>query len=81
MCVHIKLSIFENIFSKIEKAVITFSILEKIFPKTKNLMCALRAHISKILFLIDFAVLFRVMLETLILTQFCVIIRHMSSYN
>ena len=51
MCVlrtHIKLSVFENIFSEIEKAVITFSILEKMFPKTESLMCALRTHISKI---------------------------------
>ena len=46
---HIKLSIFRNIFSGIEKAVITFSILKKIFPKTESLMCALKAHISKIL--------------------------------
>ena len=31
---HIKLSIFRNIFSRIEKVVITFSILEKFFfPK------------------------------------------------
>ena len=30
---HIKLSIFRNILSGIEKAVITFSIFEKIFPK------------------------------------------------
>ena len=49
---HIKLSVFGNIFLGIEKAVITFSILEKMFPKTENLICALRAHISKILFLI-----------------------------
>ena len=36
MCVlraHIKSSIFENIFSKIEKAFNTFSIPEKFFPK------------------------------------------------
>ena len=31
--VHIKLSIFENIFSRIEKAVNTFSIPEKFFSK------------------------------------------------
>ena len=57
MCVlrtHIKLSVFENIFSEIEKAVITFSILEKMFPKTESLMCALRAHISKILSILLF---------------------------
>ena len=34
--VHIKLSIFENIFSKIKKVVITFSILKKFFLKNKN---------------------------------------------
>ena len=33
---HIKLSIFRNIFSGIEKAVITFSTLEKIFSKNGN---------------------------------------------
>ena len=33
---HIKFSIFRNIFSKIEKTVITFSILEKIFSKNGN---------------------------------------------
>ena len=33
---HIKLSIFRNIFSGIEKTVITFSILEKILPKNEN---------------------------------------------
>ena len=44
---HIKFSIFRNIFSRIEKVVITFSIPKKIFQKWK-LMCALRAHISKI---------------------------------
>ena len=33
---HIKLSIFRNIFSGIEKAIITFLILEKIFPKNEN---------------------------------------------
>ena len=52
MCVlnaHIKFSIFKNIFSGIEKIVITFSILEKFFFQKWKLMCALRAHISKIL--------------------------------
>ena len=34
--VYIKFSIFKNIFSKIEKAVIIFSILEKIFSKNGN---------------------------------------------
>ena len=33
---HIKLSIFGNIFSVIEKVVITFSILEKIISKNEN---------------------------------------------
>ena len=33
---HIKLSIFRNIFSETEKAVITFSILKKIFFKNGN---------------------------------------------
>ena len=33
---HIKLYIFRNIFSGTEKAVITFSILEKIFSKNGN---------------------------------------------
>ena len=33
---HIKLSIFRNIFSGIEKTVITFLILDKIFSKNKN---------------------------------------------
>ena len=44
---HIKLSIFRNIFSKIEKVVITFSIIEKIFPNIENLMCVLRTHINQ----------------------------------
>ena len=33
---HIKFSIFRNIFSRIEKSVITFSILEKFFFKNGN---------------------------------------------
>ena len=33
---HIKLSVFRNIFSRIEKIVITFSIFEKNFFKNKN---------------------------------------------
>ena len=33
---HIKFSIFKNNFSEIEKAVITFSILKKIFPQNGN---------------------------------------------
>ena len=33
---HINLSNFENIFSGIEKAIITFSIFEKFFSKNEN---------------------------------------------
>ena len=33
---HIKFSTFRNIFSGIEKAIITFSILEKIFSQNGN---------------------------------------------
>ena len=33
----IKFSVYENIFLKIEKVMTTFSILEKMFPKTENL--------------------------------------------
>ena len=46
MCVlsaHIKPSIFENIYSKIEKCVNTFSISEKIFSKIIN-YCMLLGH-------------------------------------
>jgi len=46
---HIKFFICENIFSRIEKVMTTFSIPEKIFSQIESLMCALRAHISKIL--------------------------------
>ena len=45
---HIKLSISGNIFSGIEKTVVIFSILEKFFFQKWKLICALRAHISKI---------------------------------
>ena len=38
--IHIKFFIFRKIFSKIEKAVITFSILEKFFFQKWKLMCA-----------------------------------------
>ena len=48
MLSYIKLSIFGNIFSGIEKILTTFSISEKIFLKIEGLMYALRAHISKI---------------------------------
>ena len=46
---HIKLSVFRNIFSRIEKVVNTFSIPDKIFPNIGGLMCALRAHINRTL--------------------------------
>ena len=46
---HIKLSIFENFFSRIEKAVNIFLIPEKFFFQKWELVCALGAHISKIL--------------------------------
>ena len=36
---HIKFFIFRNIFSKIEKVVITFSIIEKFFSKMKINVC------------------------------------------
>ena len=41
---HIKLSIFRNIFSGIEKVVITFSIFEKIFPKMEINVCPKGTH-------------------------------------
>ena len=44
----VKPSIFGNIFSKIEKAVNTFSIPDKVFSKNGILLCALRVHVSKI---------------------------------
>ena len=44
---HIKLSIFENIFLRIEKVMTTFSIFEKIFLNIESLMCALRANINR----------------------------------
>ena len=47
---HIKLSIFRNIFSGIEKVMPIFSISEKMFLKIESLMCALRAHINRTLF-------------------------------
>ena len=45
---HIKSFIFGNIL--IEKTTFStiFSIIEKMFPKINGLMCALKAHISKI---------------------------------
>ena len=39
-------------FSKIEKVLTAFSILEKMFPKMDGLMCALRAHINRTLLVI-----------------------------
>ena len=48
---HIKLYIFGNIFSKIEKTINTFSIPKKMFLKIDDLMCVLRAHISKIIYI------------------------------
>ena len=45
--VHIKLSIFENIFSVIEKTVNIFSISEKIFSKNKNYCVLLRHTLAK----------------------------------
>ena len=44
---HIKLSIFGNIFLKIEKAVNTFSILEKIFSKNENYCVPLGHTLAK----------------------------------
>ena len=44
---HIKLSVFGNIFSRIEKVMIVFSIFEKMFLKTESLMCTLRAYINR----------------------------------
>ena len=52
MCVlkvYIKLFIIRNIFSGIEKTVITFSIFKKFFFHKWKLMYALKPHISKIL--------------------------------
>ena len=45
---HIKPFIFGNIFSIIEKIIekVVFSI--KMFPKINDLICAFKAHISKI---------------------------------
>ena len=50
MCVlriHIKPSIFRNIFSKIEKAVNTFSIAEKFFSKNENYCVPLEHILAK----------------------------------
>ena len=50
---HIKPPIFGNILSGIEKVLTAFSIPEKMFLNIDSLMCALRAHISKILYYIQ----------------------------
>ena len=47
LSVHIKPSIFENIYSKIEKCVNTFSISEKIFLKIINYCIPLRHTLLK----------------------------------
>ena len=39
---------FEKILSRIKKVVKTFSIFNKFFSKNDILLCALRAHMSKI---------------------------------
>ena len=43
-----KLTIFRNIFPRIEKILTIFSIFEKIFSKMNNLMCALIRALKKI---------------------------------
>ena len=48
--VYINKSDFWKILSEIEEAVKIFSIPNKIFQKNSILLCALRIHISKILF-------------------------------
>ena len=45
--VHNSKPILEKSLLKIEKVLITFSILNKNFPKMDLLMCALRAHINR----------------------------------
>ena len=47
MRAHIKLFTFENIFSVIEKAVNTFSILKKFFFKNENCCVPLRHTLAK----------------------------------
>ena len=44
---HIKLYVFGNIFSRIKKVMTAFSIPKKMFLKTENLMCTLRAHVNR----------------------------------
>ena len=48
--VHIKSSIFENIFSKIEKTVNIFSIPDKIFSKIVNYCMSLDHTLAKFYF-------------------------------
>ena len=45
---HIKSFMFGNILIEKTTFSIIFSIIEKMFPKINGLMCALKAHISKI---------------------------------
>ena len=45
---YISKSIFEKILSEIKKAVKTFSISDKTFPKNGILLCVLGTHVSKI---------------------------------
>ena len=60
---YINKSVFGKILSRIEKAIKTFSIPNKTFSKNGILLCALRAHVSKILFII---LLFLVLLTCLL---------------
>ena len=52
---HIKPSNFGNIFSRIEKIINTFLILEKIFSNIGDLMYAFRAYINRTLIIINFS--------------------------
>ena len=51
---HINFHFWKKNFSRIEKVMTIFSTLDKIFLKIKSLMCALRAHINRILLYITF---------------------------
>ena len=44
---HIRFHFWKKNFSRIEKVMTAFSILEKIFLKIESLMCALSAHINQ----------------------------------
>ena len=48
---HIKSPIFGNIFLRIENVLTAFSIPEKMFSKIESLMCALREHINRTLYI------------------------------